>query len=406
MAKLDDLAAQCIKCGFCLESCPTFLITGDESQSPRGRITLSREANRLGRWDQATHEALESCLGCRACETACPSGVQYGKILELAREATTKEHGRAIRKPFLNALTQPNLARLQFGLAGLLPGGRPPAILSQLLSGELPQADAPRLPSPAPWPALEEHDLPPVKGEVYMLEGCVMRVLYPDVNEATERLLRRIGYRVRKVNAGCCGAMHAHSGYLAEAESRAQSLAQAMPDDLPIIINSAGCGSTIREYGGVIGVGLEGFAARAKEVSTFLLEHGLADALRHSPGLPGMVATYHDACHLLHGQKVKDPPRALLGAIPGLSLVPLPESDLCCGSAGTYNIFQPTKARTLLERKWANVESTGAGVVVTGNPGCQAWIAQAAREHGQVVEVRHTLDVLEASFSGWRVGGE
>lgn len=403
MANLGDLTSQCIRCGFCLESCPTFLITGDESQSPRGRITLAREADQTQSWSPSTHQSIDACLGCRACETACPSGVQYGKILELAREQSHSKNGNPYQKKFVNNLTNQNLTRLQLTLSNFLPNKKIPTILSKLLSGENPEADSPQLPDYNPWPPIPAEELPPIQGEVYLLEGCVMRTLYPGVHEATRRLLRRIGYQVRESNAGCCGALHTHAGYLPEAESRAQSLAKAMPEDLPIIINSAGCGSTIKEYGSVIGQDLQSFARRAADPTTFFETHGLSTLLAQSSKLPPIKVTYHEACHLIHGQKISQTPKNLLLNIPNLTLIPLHEADLCCGSAGTYNIFQPKMARELLNRKWANVQATGADYLVTGNPGCQSWIEQANREYQNPIRVLHTLELLESAFSGLRI---
>ncbi|MBL8068817.1 MAG: (Fe-S)-binding protein [Armatimonadetes bacterium] len=401
MSKLTELAARCIRCGFCIESCPTFQLTGDESQSPRGRISLARQAEESGVWDDTTRSALDTCLGCRGCETACPSGVQYGEIIELARAAMPRQ--RWLEEPFLASLTNPAAARAQFALGGLIPGGRLPGVVSRMLTGSLPEAEIPRLPDPAEFPLLPSGSLPPVVGEVYLLEGCVMRVLYPDVHQALRRLLRRIGFTVREVRQGCCGALHAHSGFLDEAESRAQALGEAFPDELPLLVDSAGCGSTIKGYGTVVGKGLEGLAARTWDATEFLLANGLAPILAESPGLPGMRIAYHEACHLVHGQKVSAEPKTLLASIPGVELAPLAEADLCCGSAGTYNVFHPQYARRLLDRKWANIAATGAQIVAMGNPGCQSWIAQAARENGSAIRVAHTLSVLESSFSGLTV---
>ncbi|MBA4291901.1 2-hydroxy-acid oxidase [bacterium] len=403
MSKLSDLTSQCIRCGFCLESCPTFLITGDESQSPRGRITLAREADQTETWSKSTHQALDSCLGCRACETACPSGVQYGKILELARAESQTKHGNPHQKTLINTISNHKLARFQFALGGLLPGGKPPAFISKLLSGQPAEANAPTIPEFNPWPPIPAEELPPIIGEVYLLEGCVMRVLYPGVHEATRRLLRRVGFTVRESNAGCCGALHAHAGYLPEAESRAQALASAMPDNLPVIINSAGCGSTIKEYGSIIGQNLEPFAQRAQDATTFLANHGLTSHLQATTKLTNITVTYHEACHLVHGQKISQVPKNLLKSVPGITLVPLSEAELCCGSAGTYNVFQPAKARELLNRKWANITQTQAQIVVTGNPGCQSWIEQANQESNRPIRVLHTLELLESAFSGLRI---
>lgn len=224
-----------------------------------------------------------------------------------------------------------------------------------------------------------------------------MRVLYPQVHEATRRLLRRVGFKVREVAQGCCGALHAHNGYLGQAKAMRKDLTARFPGTLPVIVNSAGCGSWLKD-----GEREEGNEGRVFDACEFLHRHGLGKLLRASrqdAGAPRGRITYHDACHLAHGQGIRSAPRELLEAIPGVELVELHEADMCCGSAGIYNIAQPQMARELLERKWANIEATGASVVATGNPGCHAWIAQAAREHGQTVEVLHTLEVLERAFS-------
>lgn len=384
MSHLTDLTTQCIRCGFCLESCPTFVLNGEETESPRGRIYLVRSAEE-GKiaWEDAKPH-LDQCLGCLACTTACPSGVKYGEIFELARDKVAKS---IPKKMLLQGMTKPGRLRLQLKLGSLLPGRKIPTLLSRLLSGEKPEADKPRLPDRVHFPPLDESKLPPVRGEVYMLEGCAMRVLYPHVNHATKRLLRRVGLTVRPAPQGCCGALHAHNGYLDEAKRMRSDLISMFPRDLPIIVNSAGCGSWLKDSD----------IGRVWDASEFLLFEGLDEALSKSSYQAKV--TYHDACHLAHGQGIRSHPRDLLRAIPGLELVELPESEMCCGSAGIYNLTQPKVARQLLERKWANVESTGASIVATGNPGCHAWIAQAAREHGQQVEVLHTLELLEKALN-------
>jgi glycolate oxidase iron-sulfur subunit len=225
-----------------------------------------------------------------------------------------------------------------------------------------------------------------------------MRVLFPRVHEATRRLLRRVGYGVRNAEQGCCGSLHLHAGYVDAARTRAERLVRSLPEDLPVITNSAGCGSTMKRYEDLLGREGSVFARRVRDVSEFLLEAGLSEYLLSSPGVAA-TATYHDACHLAHGQGVRSAPRELLKAVPGLALVDLPESDTCCGSAGIYNLTQPRMAKRLLDRKWRHVESTGASIVVMGNPGCHAWLAQAAEEHGSAVTVMHTAELLESSFS-------
>jgi glycolate oxidase iron-sulfur subunit len=426
--RLDELTAHCIRCGFCLESCPTYLLTGEETESPRGRIYLVRSADEGNLdWKEAKPH-LDRCLGCRACETACPSGVEYGQIFEIARDRLETVKPNSVKKALLGALTSPAKTRLQLALGHLTPGPRIPNVLSKLISGEDAEANKPTPQPIGTLPPLHEASLPPIKGEVLLLEGCVMRVLFPRVHEATRRLLRRIGYAVRDVPQGCCGSLHLHAGYMNEARGKANQLIDSFLGDLPILVNSAGCGSTMKSYGELfpspLPPGGEGgepsasrvrgiqdetisrrslvaqtFASRVQDVSEFLLASGLLEELENSPGL-NVKATYHDACHLAHGQGVRSQPRQLLAAIPDLKLVDLPEADMCCGSAGIYNLTQPKYARDLVERKWKNIEATGASVVAMGNPGCHAWIGQAAQEHGMKIDVLHTAELLEAAFIG------
>ena len=408
MENLEDLTTHCIRCGFCLEDCPTFTETASELDSPRGRIYLIRSAieGRL-RWQEDVKPNLDRCLGCLSCVTACPSGVQYGAILEMARDKIEQEKPNLAKKMFLSGTTSPAVLRTQLNLARLLPGKRVPKLLSLILSGESAEAEMPQLPRAFSLPPLEASSLPPIKGEVYMLEGCAMRVLYPRVHACTRRLLRRIGYTVKEVSQGCCGALHAHNGYLDIAKKMALDLTKSLSEPLPIIVNSAGCGSTMKEYGHLLAggeplqeseIGQE-FSNRVTDISQFLHANGMLEILSSSSGFDAAI-TYHDACHLSHGQKVTQPPRAMLEAIPHAEYRELPEALTCCGSAGIYNVVQPKLARQLLERKYKNIESTKATLVATGNPGCHAWIAQGAREHGEHVKVLHTAEMLEAAFVG------
>ncbi len=401
MPDLEELTTHCIRCGFCIESCPTYVATGNEMESPRGRIYLVRSAieGKL-RWQEDVREHLENCLGCLACQTACPSGVQYDEIFELAKARIESEKPARAKGALLAVLSRPKLLKLQLELGAILPGRRIPSALSKLLSGQPPEADRPEVQQASGWPALDEAGLPKVRGEVYLLEGCAMRVLFPRVHEATRRLLRRVGYTVREAEQGCCGALHAHNGYLDEARELALRLSASIPLNLPLVVNSAGCGSALKDYGRLFDLPeLVALSERTVDVAEFLLREGLADALAGSPGV-GARATYHDACHLANGQGVRSQPRQLFGAVPGLDLVPLQNSEVCCGSAGIYNLTRPSMARLQLEEKVEAIGETRAGLVILGNPGCHAWIAQGLRERALATNVLHTAELLESSFSG------
>lgn len=387
---LEELATKCIRCGFCLESCPTYLLTGEETESPRGRIYLARSAD-AGKidWNDARPH-IDRCVGCRGCETACPSGVEYGKILELSRSWLEKRKPHLVKQTLLDTLGDPRTLGFKLKLARLFPGKRVPWLLSRLLSGQRPEANKPAPQRRKAFPPLDESRLPFIRDRVYLLEGCAMRVLFPNAHKATRRLLRRIGFEVLPSKAGCCGALHSHSGFVEEGEAMARRVVAEMPTDAAIVVNSAGCGSHLKD----VGVG------RAVDVSQFLAENGLLEVLRDLAAesraqRPTIRVTYHDACHLAHGQGVRGAPRELLKALPGVELVELSEADLCCGSGGIYNLTQPNLARRMLERKWANIEASGAGIVVMGNPGCQAWIWQASRERNSNVSVLHTVELLE-----------
>lgn len=381
--RLQEWAAHCIRCGFCLEACPTFVLTGDETKSPRGRIALAMAADAGEMPWSETREALDTCLGCRACESACPSAVPYGAILE---EARTHLPPTLAQKTFLRVLTHPQASIKLVDAASFAPSRRVPAVPG--LAHGKPQADAPQRQPEPHWSPLPIGNLPPVTEEVYLLRGCLAGSLFPTTLAAVTRLLRRVGVQVRHTADACCGSMMAHAGQAAEAEAKLNHLKSTMPDGLRVVTFTAGCGSHLKE------------TWRSIDITEILLEKGLAQQLKSANGVSGLSVTYHDACHLAHGQKVKSAPRELLGAVPGLRLIELKESDMCCGSAGTYNVFQPTMARQLLERKWENIASTGAHIVAQGNAGCHSWIAQAARERGSQIRIMHTAEVLESAFSG------
>lgn len=399
MNDLEALTTHCIRCGFCLEACPTFSLTGNEAQSPRGRIYLVRSALTGSLPWREIEEPLGKCLGCRACETACPSGVEYGQILEMARaKSQTKKSPVA---GLLRGLTDPTLLRLQLVGAKLLHNRTVPSFIAKNLNDEPQEAKIPEPQALPRWPDIPDSELPPIKGDVFLLQGCAMGVLFPRVHLASQRLLRRAGYRVRMLK-GCCGALHAHSGLLDEAAKRASDLI-AQSADLPIITNSAGCGSTMKEYGALLGTkAASAFAGRVRDLSEFLADEHFEDVVKRGKGAT-VKAIYHDACHLAHGQGITGAPRTLLSAIPGIEMLPLKEADMCCGSAGIYNLTQPKMARSLLDRKWNHVAETGARWLVLGNPGCHAWLNQAAHENGDSVKVLHLAEALEVAIGGYFV---
>lgn len=371
---LSDLTRRCIQCGFCLESCPTFIETGDESESPRGRISMVYRVEE-GLLDRDAIELhLDSCLGCRACETACPSGVKYGSILEQAR-AQRPNNSRTLKLTTSSRMMGVAAAFQRLGVSQV-PGwmaGTPESVT---------------LPTAEPlwhWPELG--DVPPVREEAVLLIGCAMRSLFPNVHEATRRTLRRLGVAIADVDLGCCGSLHAHQGWHTAGTASAQEVARRA-GGRRIVVNSAGCGSWLKDQE----------IHNVCDVTEVYAELGLQALLREVAPKPIKV-TYHDACHLAHGQHIRQQPRDLLTAIPGLELIPLAESDHCCGSAGIYSVTQPEMARRLRDRKWANIEAAGAAVVAMGNPGCHAWLAQAAREANSAVRVMHTAEVIEAALS-------
>jgi glycolate oxidase iron-sulfur subunit len=399
---VDGLRA-CVHCGICLPQCPTYRVLGEEMDSPRGRLYLIRAAaeDRIGLTPTMARH-LDLCLGCRACETACPSGVPFGQLLESTRGQLERRGvqapGRdtallrfllgvfpnpARLRPLLAALRlyqRSGLQRLVRGLGLLAPFGR------------LRRMDALLPPLPAPRPALPER-IPArgrCRGRAGLLLGCAQRLLYPDVNADTARLLAAAGYDVAVPRGqGCCGALHLHAGRLEDFRAMARRLMPAFADVDVVVANAAGCGSALKEYGHwLTDDAARLFASRVRDVSEVLADCDLP--LRPLPG----TVTYHDSCHLAHGQQVRAQPRGLLRRIPGLSLVDLPDSELCCGSAGVYNLLEPEMAGELGRRKAARIRETGARVVVAANPGCLMQIRQHCREAGVAVEVAHPVTLL------------
>ncbi len=396
----------CVHCGLCLSSCPTYLETGGEADSPRGRIHLMRalQEGRVTTTDPVLHH-LDLCLGCRACETACPSGVEYGLLIEGARRALADAP-----RPRLDRWRRRWLARLLPQPSRLRPAAFLLRVLSPLGGSRLATRTwlplrLRRLVAMIPE-ARPERSLPAVLGDaeakhgtVALLTGCVGRMLFSDVNQRSALLLARAGYRVLVPPVqGCCGALLAHLGDGAEAErlARANTNAFLRVESDWIATNAAGCGAMMREYGRVLG-GDPRYAEAAARVSARVRDVTELLAAGSLPPPPREVrarVAYHDACHLAHGQGVRREPRALLGSIPGLELVELADSELCCGSAGTYNLTEPAMAWRLGERKARAILDTGATMVAAANPGCLLQIQAALRVAGRDLPVVHPVDLL------------
>jgi glycolate oxidase iron-sulfur subunit len=394
----------CVHCGFCLAVCPTYQELGQEMDSPRGRIILMKEVleGKLG-WE-AAQPHVDRCLGCLACEPACPSGVPYRDLISpfraLAQNQFQRSAGEKLSR-WLSAQTVPHPARFRaaatLGRVGKAFGTLLPASLKPML--ELLPA---QLPPKQSWPVVS-----PARGErrarVALLAGCAQQVLDPDINTATIEVLTRNGVEVVVPPAqGCCGGLAWHTGTLDAAQEFARRNLAAFPDDVDAILtNAAGCGSAMHEYHLILAgtpdeARAEKFRHRVMDVSVFLHKLGLREQPSGS-GQPLQVV-YHDACHLANAQNVRREPRALLRSIPGLKLCELADAHLCCGSAGSYNLDQPVIASSLGRQKAQAVLATGAQVVASGNIGCLTQLRVHLEKLGSPVRVRHTMQVLRDAY--------
>ena len=397
-AARDDLLA-CVHCGLCLTSCPTYLELGLEADSPRGRIHLMRalDAGELHPSAEVIHH-LDACLGCRACETACPSGVRYGALIEAARpyvEVFRPGRARRLRRALATLLTTGVLRRAALvpvrpvrGAAWLGRLGRRLASPWLAYAAALPRSTSARLPA-----LLEPHG--PARGTAVLVTGCVADTLFPRTNLNTALLLRHAGLRVVVPRAqGCCGALPMHLGQAARARALARALAPTLVAPSPdwIVSNAAGCGALLREYDHLLGDDRDAraIARRSRDALQLISELGLPPAGR---SLDRTVAI-HDPCHLAHGQGVRAQVRRLLADVPGVRLVELEESDTCCGSAGTYNLTEPAMAARLRERKLDRIAASGADVIAAANPGCILQMRAGAILRGLAVRIEHPLDLL------------
>jgi len=415
------LIGDCVHCGFCLSTCPTYVLWGEEMDSPRGRIYLMKEGLEGEPMSDSMVSHWDACLGCMACVTSCPSGVQYDKLIESTRAQVERRHerpakDRALRALIFSIFPHPRRLRLLRGpLRGLQRTGLDRRLRrTGLLDRMSPQLAAmerltPRLGRPEPLP-----ERIPASGErravVGLLTGCVQGAFFPGVNTATARVLQAEGCDVVVPPAqGCCGALSVHNGREAEAQRYARALIDSFESTgvERVVVNAAGCGSTMKEYADLLAGDLayadraRAFQDKVRDVTEILAELGPV-APRHP--LEVTVA-YHDACHLAHAQGVRSQPRELLGAIPGLDLREIADPELCCGSAGIYNILNPEPARELGDRKAANIVATGASLLVTANPGCLMQVAAAIERSGHPMAMAHTVEVLDASIRGASLPG-
>ena len=409
----------CVHCGFCLPSCPTYILWNEEMDTPRGRVYLMK-AGLEGRAAMTPTfvSHFDACLGCMACVTACPSGVQYGPLIERTRaqieQHFTRSLGERLFRSILFAIL-PYPSRLRFAMAPLVVAG--PILRALERSGVLnvlPQRVR-SLIAVAPQPSLAslttkapEHtpSAGPSRLKAGVLTGCVQRLAFAGVNQATIDVLAAEGCTVEAPAAqGCCGALALHAGYIDQARELAKHnievFEKAGVDR--VVVNAAGCGSSMKEYGELFhgdpawADRARAFSGKVRDVSEVLVEIGEPRATRH-PVTARVV--YHDACHLAHAQGVRAQPRALLTAIPGIELLSPAEAEICCGSAGIYNLVQPEPAAQLGERKARNIAALKPDIIATGNPGCILQIAAAGRRLGHRWTIVHPIELLDRSIKG------
>jgi glycolate oxidase iron-sulfur subunit len=415
-----DLLLDCVHCGLCTSACPTYVETGDENDGPRGRIYLMRAVTD-GRLELSprVERHLELCLDCRACETACPSGVQYGKLIEPFRVAMAATdaasangkrddwfHRRILfglfpyRDKLRRALFPARIAQ-RLGIIRLLQATRLTRLLPfqmQRLVDMLPPPHKNEGPLPEFLPAIGKR-----RATVALFIGCVGDAMFRHVNWATARVLQQNGCDVHvPPEQVCCGAIHYHAGSSEPAREFADVNREAFPLERfdAIVNNIAGCGSMLKDYGHHWHDSQEAervaWSAKVRDINEFLDELGLV----RPEGEVRAVATYHDACHLVHAQKIREAPRQLLAQIPGLELRDLPETELCCGAAGTYNLTEPEMSARLSRRKLENIRGTKARLCITSNAGCALQIAREAREQGLRLAIAHPMEVLDWSYRG------
>jgi len=417
-----ELINQCVHCGFCLPACPTYVLWGNEMDSPRGRIYLMKTASEgATAMTDAWVRHIDTCLGCMSCMTACPSGVDYAKLIEATRAQIERRHPRSQSERRYRQMifeTFPRVDRLKLMRAGLSvyqKSGLQALVRGSGLLKLLPkQLQTMETLMPALGSREAVPPLTPAKGErrkrVGLLLGCVQREFMPEINAATVRVLAAEGCEiVAPPDQPCCGALMVHAGE----EAPALDLARRVIDSFEraqvdvIITNAGGCGSNVREYGYQLRDDAQyaeraaRFSEKCRDITEFLEELGP----RAGRKPVNLRVAYHDSCHLQHAQRVRTQPRAQLAAIPGVEMLELPEATLCCGSAGIYNLVQPDTADALADRKARHIGAAKADVVASGNIGCVLQIAAALKRQGDATPVLHTVQIIDASIRGVRPAG-
>lgn len=417
--ELQQAETSCIKCGFCLPTCPTYRLTGSEAASPRGRIDLMQAVAYGELAAEEIYDPLDLCLGCRACETACPAGVEFGKLWETGR-AVARVGAKSSRLDawfrYLGLHVLLPSPGLLWWVASLLRGYQVSGLqtllrstgLFERLSPAIAAAEAamPDIPATAARRRVPSETIPAgdVRDTVAMLTGCVMPELLPQVNHATVQVLAANGYAVMAPPAQrCCGALQAHAGELEKARQLAKHNIEVFTSAGAswVVVNSAGCGAMMKGYGHLLAGDADvadraqAFSQRVCDISELLATTPLRGTLRPLP----MRVAYDDPCHLLHGQRVREQPRTLLRQVPGLELLDVPEGDWCCGSAGTYNLVHADMAHALLDRKMEHLASIQPQLIVTGNPGCLLQLRQGVKRHQLGVEVMHPIEVLAQAYA-------
>jgi glycolate dehydrogenase iron-sulfur subunit len=400
----------CVHCGFCMQACPTYLALGDENDSPRGRLVLMRALleGDVQASDPALGTHIDQCLGCRACEAACPSGVPYGALLEATRATLNTSGGRGISRVgrlILGVFERPRLMAVVMFLTRIVRALGIPSLLSRM-PGRLGFASA-MLSSTAYRRRSREYVVPDegTRGDVALLTGCVMQGLFAETNRATARVLATNGYRIVHVGGQrCCGALHAHAGDLEGAKRLARANIAAFeskPADF-IVVNAAGCGAMLKEYGHLLSDDpvwhqrAERVAQRARDASELLAAAGPRSA---KDGAAKVRVAYDAPCHLLHAQRVVGPPLETLGAATGIELVTLVDADQCCGGAGIYNLQHPDVSQAVLDAKLDRIDQADVAIVATGNPGCLMQIGAGLVRRGSRVRVEHLIDLLDSAYA-------